>query len=72
VLDPPGSPPQLYGLHTPPTGMGEVAHAAGACQVLLNHLSPSVEKSHDAVLASIRAAFAGPVIFSDDRLHLKY
>jgi ribonuclease BN (tRNA processing enzyme) len=72
VLDPPGSPPHLYALHTPPKGIGEVAHAAGAKQVLLNHISPAVENSHDAVLASIRAAFAGPVIFSEDRLHLKY
>ncbi len=72
VLDPPGSPAQLYALHTPPKGIGEVAQAAGAGQVLLNHLSPAVEKQHDAVLASIRAAFAGPVIFSADRLHLRY
>ncbi len=30
VLDPPGSPSQLYDLHTPPKKIGEAAHAAGS------------------------------------------
>jgi ribonuclease BN (tRNA processing enzyme) len=72
VLDPPGSPAQLYALHTPPQAIGELAQAAGAGQLLLNHLTPAIDKAHDAVLASIRKTFAGPVIFSQDRLHLRF
>jgi ribonuclease BN (tRNA processing enzyme) len=70
VLDPPGSPPQLYELHTPPAAIGELAAQAHAGRVLLNHLSPLVEQKQDEVLASIRRAYGGPVIFSSDLLRL--
>jgi ribonuclease BN (tRNA processing enzyme) len=70
VLDPPGSPPQLYELHTPPKKLGEAARAAGAKSLLLSHLAPDVERREDAVRASIRATFAGPVAFAHDKLRV--
>jgi ribonuclease BN (tRNA processing enzyme) len=72
VLDPPGSPPQLYELHTPPRRIGEVAAAAKVGQLLLSHLSPLVENSRESVLASIGRSFGGPVVFADDGLHFKF
>ena len=70
VLDPPGSPPQLYELHTPPAVIGQLADQVHAGRLLLNHLSPAVEQAQEAVLASIRRAYAGPVVFSNDLLRL--
>ncbi|NYE61125.1 ribonuclease BN (tRNA processing enzyme) [Duganella sp. 1224] len=66
VLDPPGSAPQLYELHTPPAAIGKLAAQAHAGRVLLTHISPLVEQQQDAVLASIRQAYAGPVALSAD------
>jgi ribonuclease BN (tRNA processing enzyme) len=66
VLDPPGSPEVLYGLHTPPHVIGEVATKAGVHALLLSHISPAVDGNHDAVLNSIRAGYAGPVSFAKD------
>ncbi len=59
VLDPPGSPAQLYALHTPPRVIGALAAEAGAKRMLLSHLSPTIEKARDAVEAAIRERFNG-------------
>ncbi len=70
VLDPPGSPPQLYDLHTPPKKIGEAARESGVKSLLLSHLAPDVEGQEDAVRKSIRASFAGPVEFASDKLRV--
>jgi ribonuclease BN (tRNA processing enzyme) len=71
VLDPPGSPSQLYDLHTPPRRIGEAARESGVKSLLLSHLAPDVEGQEDAVRKSIRAAaFAGPVGFASDKLRV--
>jgi ribonuclease BN (tRNA processing enzyme) len=66
VLDPPGSPPVLYTLHTAPTQIGEIAASAQAGQLLLAHLGPAVERQRAAVEAAIRASYAGPIAFAED------
>ena len=70
VLDPPGSPSQLYDLHTPPKKIGEAARDSVVKNLLLSHLAPDVEGREDAVRKSIRAAFAGPVGFASDKLRV--
>jgi len=70
VLDPPGSPSQLYALHTPPRRIGEAARDAGAKRLLLSHIAPDVESASRAVLASIGASYKGPVSFAHDKLRL--
>ena len=70
VLDPPGSPSQLYDLHTPPKKIGEAARESGVKSLLLSHLAPDVEGQEDAVRKSIRASFAGPVEFASDKLRV--
>ncbi len=70
VLDPPGSPSQLYDLHTPPKKIGEAARQSGVKSLLLSHLAPDVEGQEAAVRKSIRAAFAGPVAFASDKLRV--
>jgi ribonuclease BN (tRNA processing enzyme) len=70
VLDPPGSPAQLYELHTPPKRIGEAARASGVKSLLLSHLAPNVEGQEDAVRKSIGAAFGGPVEFASDKLRV--
>jgi ribonuclease BN (tRNA processing enzyme) len=70
VLDPPGSPPVLYTLHTPPHAIGEVAQTTGVHALLLSHLSPAVEGRHDDVLASIRQNYSGSVRFAEDLLRV--
>jgi ribonuclease BN (tRNA processing enzyme) len=69
VLDPPGSPSQLYDLHTPPRKIGEAARDAGVKGLLLSHLAPDVEHREASVRESIRASFAGAVAFAHDKLH---
>lgn len=59
VLDPPGSRPILYELHTPPKRLGEVAAAAGVRTVILSHITPDVDAHREQVLASVRASFHG-------------
>ncbi len=68
VLDPPGSPPVLYTLHTAPRDMGRIAAAAAAKNLLLSHLNPTIDQAHEAVLASIRESYKGPVDFAHDGL----
>jgi ribonuclease BN (tRNA processing enzyme) len=70
VLDPPGSPSQLYDLHTPPRKIGEAARASGVKSLLLSHLAPDVEGQEDAVRKSIRASYTGPVAFASDKLRV--
>jgi len=70
VLDPPGSPSQLYDLHTPPRKIGEAARASGVKSLLLSHLAPDVEGQKAAVLKSIRASYAGPVAFASDKVRV--
>lgn len=70
VLDPPGSPPILYTLHTPPKAIGEIARDAGVKQVLLSHLSPAIETNREAVTASIHEAYSGTVNFATDGLRI--
>jgi ribonuclease BN (tRNA processing enzyme) len=69
VLDPPHSRTILYSLHTPPRKIGEVAAAAHVGALLLTHLNPSIDEAHEAVLASIRQSYAGPVTFAQDGMH---
>ena len=70
VLDPPGSPSQLYELHTPPRKIGEAARESGVKSLLLSHLAPDVLGQETAVRKSIRASYAGPVSFASDKLHV--
>jgi ribonuclease BN (tRNA processing enzyme) len=70
VLDPPGSPSQLYDLHTPPRKIGEAARDSGVTSLLLSHIAPDVEAQEAAVRKSIRAAFAGPVGVATDKLRV--
>jgi ribonuclease BN (tRNA processing enzyme) len=66
VLDPPGSSPVLYTLHTPPKQIGEIAGTVRAGALLLSHLSPSVERAREEVAASIAEGYAGTVVFAHD------
>jgi ribonuclease BN (tRNA processing enzyme) len=70
VLDPPGSPSQLYDLHTPPRKIGEAARDSGVKSLLLSHLAPDVEGQEGAVRKSISGAFRGPVRFATDKLRV--
>lgn len=70
VLDPPGSPPVLYTLHSPPRAIGELARDARVGRVLLSHLSPATEIQSEAVAASIAQGFAGPVQFARDGIRV--
>ncbi len=66
VLDPPGSPQVLYGLHTAPRQIGELAAQARVGRLLLSHVSPSVEQAQKDVMASVRQHYQGPVGFAND------
>ncbi len=70
VLDPPGSPSQLYDLHSPPRKIGEAARESGVKSLLLSHLAPDVEGQEAAVRKSILASYAGPVAFASDKLRV--
>src|SRR5580700_297224 len=71
VLDPPGSPPQLYALHTPPKKIGEAARDAHVTSLLLSHLAPDVLGQEGAVRRSIHASYPGPVSFAADKLRVR-
>jgi ribonuclease BN (tRNA processing enzyme) len=66
VLDPPGSPPVLYTLHTAPRDIGRIAQSAAAKKLLLSHLNPAVDGAREAVRASIRENYQGPIEFARD------
>ena len=70
VLDPPDSPSQLYDLHTPPREIGEAARDSAVKSLLLSHLAPDVEGQQVTVRKSIRASYAGPVAFANDKLRV--
>ncbi|WP_394777262.1 MBL fold metallo-hydrolase [Undibacterium sp.] len=70
VLDPPDSPEVLYTLHTAPKVIGQLAQQLGAGQLLLSHISPAVDEERDAVTASIRRSYQGPLKFAEDGLRL--
>lgn len=70
VLDPPGSPENLYELHTPPTRIGELAALAGAKVLVLGHIPPAVDTNRDEVLTSVRRSFKGDVRFAEDCMHV--
>jgi len=70
VLDPPGSPKNLYDLHTAPHRIGEIAATARVKSVLLSHLPPPVERAHDEVLASVEATFKGDARFAEDCMRI--
>ena len=70
VLDPPGSPAILYTLHTPPKAIGEIADDGRVKQLLLSHLSPSIENARAAVEASVAARYRGPMTFARDGLRV--
>ena len=70
VLDPPGSPEQLYELHTPPMKIGQAARESGVKSLLLSHLASDVEGRKNAVRQSIRASYGGSIAFATDRLHV--
>jgi ribonuclease BN (tRNA processing enzyme) len=71
VLDPPGSPSQLYELHTPPKKIGEAAKESGVGRLLLSHTAPDVEESKNDVMKSIHKSFAGIVGFATDRMRVQ-
>jgi ribonuclease BN (tRNA processing enzyme) len=68
VLDPPGSPPVLYTLHTSPHDLGEIAQRVGARKLLLSHLNPAVDAARSEVRSSIQANYTGRVEFARDGL----
>lgn len=70
VLDPPGSPPVLYTLHTPPKAIGEIAGASGVKTLVLSHLSPALDATRDAVHASIAQGYRGTTVFAHDGMRL--
>ena len=70
VLDPPGSPEQLYELHTPPKKIGKAARSSGVKRLLLSHIAPDVEGQQEAVRKSIGVSYTGPVAFASDRLRV--
>jgi len=70
VLDPPKSPAILYTLHSPPSAIGRIAKESGAHTLVLAHLSPATDLNRREVEASIRASYAGPVIFAEDKLRI--
>jgi ribonuclease BN (tRNA processing enzyme) len=71
VLDPPGSRPVLYTLHTPPKTIGVVAAGSETKKLLLSHLSPSIDQQRANVEASIRAHYQGPIVFAEDGMRLQ-
>jgi ribonuclease BN (tRNA processing enzyme) len=70
VLDPPGSPEQLYELHTPPKKIGEAARDAQVKSLLLSHIAPDVDGRREAVRRSVKKAYTGPVAFARDGLRV--
>lgn len=71
VLDPPGSRPVLYTLHTPPKTIGLVAADSETKKLLLSHLSPSIDQQQVSVEASIREHYKGPIVFAEDGMRLQ-
>jgi ribonuclease BN (tRNA processing enzyme) len=70
VLDPPGSPAELYTRHSPPKRIGEVAKASGARHLILSHIPPLVDKARSRVSTSIQAAGPEAVQFAEDKMRV--
>lgn len=70
VLDPPGSPAELYTRHSPPKRIGEVAKASGARHLILTHIPPLVDKARSKVSSSIQAADPETVQFAEDKMRV--
>ncbi|WP_109125451.1 MBL fold metallo-hydrolase [Dyella sp. C11] len=70
VLDPPGSRPVLYTLHTPPLAIGDVAAGSDAQTLLLSHLSPVIDANKSDVEASIRKHYKGTLVFASDGMRI--
>ena len=70
VLDPPGSPAELYTRHSPPKRIGEVAKASGAHHLILSHIPPLVDKARSKVSTSIQAAGPEAVQFAEDKMRV--
>ena len=70
VLDPPGSPAELYTRHSPPKRIGEVAKASRAHHLILTHIPPLVDKARSKVSTSIQAADPGTVQFAEDKMRV--
>ena len=68
VLDPPGTPAELYSRHTPPKRISEVARAAHVHRLILSHIPPLVDKARREVTASIRERAATDVEFAEDKM----
>ncbi len=67
VLDPPGSPEQLYELHTAPKKIGEAGEAGRVKRRWCSRLDTDGEGRQDAVRKSIGASYGGPVAFASDK-----
>lgn len=70
VLDPPGAPPILYTLHSPPAAIGRTARDSGAKALVLAHLSPATDQNRSEVEKSIHEAYVGPITFAEDKLRV--
>jgi ribonuclease BN (tRNA processing enzyme) len=70
VLDPPGSPAELYTRHSPPKRIGEVAKAAGARHLILTHIPPLVDKFRSAVKTSVQQTDQSSVDFAEDKMRV--
>jgi ribonuclease BN (tRNA processing enzyme) len=70
VLDPPGSPEELYTRHTPPTKIGALARNAHVERLILSHIAPLVEKWKSAVLKSIQSQIDIPTSFAEDKMRV--
>src|SRR5262249_17461654 len=71
VVDPPGSPAELYTRHTAPRLLGEAARDAGVHAVLMSHLAPAVEAAIGDVQRSIGVSFKGQIRVAHDGLRLR-
>ena len=70
VLDPPGSPKELYDRHSPPKRIAEVAKAAHVHRLILTHIPPLVDRARKQVLSSIQALTDTPTSFAEDKMRI--
>jgi ribonuclease BN (tRNA processing enzyme) len=70
VLNPPGSPPDLYSRHTPPALIGPLARHAHVKRLVLTHIAPLVEKQLPEVLKSVQASYNGLVTVAADKMRI--
>jgi ribonuclease BN (tRNA processing enzyme) len=70
VLDPPGSPPELYTRHSPPKRIGELARAAHVQRLILTHIPPLVDRMQKQVSSSVAEHAEIPMIFAEDKMRV--